>query len=274
LWPNVSIRLLDTFRHTTIGEIKFDFAYVYEAMSKPPHILLVEDDRAIGSLVAKALRENGFEVTIAASGKELDLALRVGQPDLMLLDLMLPGEDGLSIARRLVPTRRFPIIMLTARAEEADRILGLEVGADDYIVKPFSTRELMARIRAVLRRGQSRGASLPIELKLYEFEGWRLHTLKREVISPEGERIDLTNAEFDLLLVFCERPREVMSRELLIKLTHGLNPQADDRSIDTLISRLRRKLEASHPSSRPHSGFLKTIRFGGYYFMSEVSRVE
>jgi two-component system OmpR family response regulator len=234
-------------------------------MRSQQHIMIVEDDRGIATLVEKSLKQNGFTVTLAGDGRALDRALRDGIPDLLLLDLMLPGEDGLSIARRLGSERQIPIIMLTAMGEEADRVAGLELGADDYIVKPFSSRELIARIRAVLRRAHRE--SRRIVPRMYRFAGWSLDSIRRELSDPDGVRVELTGGEFQLLQIFCEHPREVLSRDRLLRLTQENGAMADQRSIDTLVSRIRRKIEGDPREAE----FLKTIRLGGYLFTPEVS---
>lgn len=236
-------------------------------MRPQPQILLVEDDRGIAMLVEKSLKQSGFSVILASDGRAMDRALRDGMPDLLLLDLMLPGEHGLSIARRLGAERQIPIIMLTAMGEEADRVAGLELGADDYIVKPFSARELIARIRAVLRRAGGESQPRRIAPRMYHFAGWSLASIRRELCDPNGVRVALTGGEFQLLQIFCEHPREVLSRERLLRLTQENGAIADQRSIDTLVSRIRRKIEVDPREPE----FLKTIRLGGYVFTPEVS---
>ena len=231
-----------------------------------PHIVVVEDDREIATLVERTLRQNGFKITVAHDGRGLDRVIQNNQIDLILLDLMLPGEDGLSITRRIRTEYHLPIIMLTAMGEETDRIVGLEVGADDYVVKPFSSRELIARIRAVLRRSSGTDQHQSIKDATYTFEGWNLLCLQRELHNPDGVRIELTSAEFQLLQILCENPRQILSRESLLRLTQGRISTVDDRSIDTLISRIRRKIETD--SKDPT--LIKTIRLGGYLFTAEV----
>ena len=235
-------------------------------MHQKQHILMVEDDHGISMLVEKSLKQNGFRVTLASDGRAMDRALREGIPDLLLLDLMLPGEDGLSIARRVGAERRIPIIMLTAMGEEADRVAGLELGADDYLVKPFSSRELVARIRAVLRRARLEHQPRRIAPRMYRFAGWSLAAIRRELRDPGEVRVELTGGEFQLLQVFCEHPREILSRERLLRLTQEKGALADQRSIDTLVSRIRRRIEADPREPE----FLKTIRLGGYMFTPEV----
>lgn len=237
--------------------------------SAASYILIVEDDRKIASLLEASLQRAGFRTRSVSDGKMMDRILDTDDnPDLMLLDVMLPGEDGLSIIRRLFAQRRFPIIMLTAMSEETDRVVGLELGADDYVTKPFSSRELIARIRAVLRRSDSltTAPAQAEEMRVFHFAGWRLTTVYRELRDPAGNPIELTNAEFDLLVAFCERPREILSRQQLLRLTHGRGIGSDDRSIDTLVSRIRRKLEPN--AMQPN--LLKTVRLGGYQFTPSV----
>ena len=236
-------------------------------MLKKFNIMIVEDDREIAMLVERVLLQNGFSVSVAHDGRAMDRALRDGTPDLMLLDIMLPGEDGISIVRRLKPQCGFAIILLTAMGEETDRVVGLELGADDYVVKPFSSRELVARIRAVLRRASGMEKEKSVGDVVYEFSGWKLHALRRELQDPDSVRIDLTPGEFQLLQILCENPRKILSRETLLRLSQGRIHNADDRSIDTLISRIRRKIETD--SKDPT--FIKTIRLGGYMFTPEVS---
>jgi two-component system OmpR family response regulator len=180
---------------------------------------------------------------------------------------MLPGEDGLSLCRRLRTTSQVPIIMLTAKGDDVDRILGLEMGADDYLAKPFNPRELLARIRAVLRRANNMRADPAINgSRVLVFSGWRIDQMLRELASPAGARVVLTDAEFGLLRAFCERPGRILSREQLVDLTQGRSLGAFDRSVDILVSRLRRKIEAD-----PHQpSIIKTVRSGGYLFTSTV----
>lgn len=238
-------------------------------MTLSPHVLLVEDDREIRKLVSEFLNANGVRVSTSADGREMDQALKNNSIDLLVLDIMLPGEDGLSICRRLRVSSDLPVIMLTAKGEDVDRIVGLEIGADDYLVKPFNPRELLARIRAVLRRGENDSAGGSRTGSVLTFEGWRLNVHTRKLHDPDGVRVALTGAEFDLLFVFCERPRSVLSREQLIHLTQGRPAGPFDRSIDVLVSRLRQKLE-----KEPREPMLiQTIRSAGYMFSPAVEVV-
>jgi two-component system OmpR family response regulator len=238
-------------------------------MNPQPHILIVEDDREISALVARYLRANDHRATVAANGRDVDRALADGRFDLMVLDLNLPGEDGLSICWRLRDSgSSLPIIMLTAKGEEIDRIIGLETGADDYVPKPCNPRELLARIKAVLRRGSGESVTPPGEAAVFAFAGWKLNASLRELLSPAGARVAITGAEFDLLYAFCERPGRVLSRDQLLDLTQGRVAGPFERSIDVLVSRLRQKIERD-----PHDPeVIKTIRSGGYLFTPAVER--
>jgi two-component system OmpR family response regulator len=236
-----------------------------EMNSRTPHILIVDDDREIRRLVARFLTENGLRVTAAADGTEADAALAAGRFDLVVLDLMLPGEDGISIARRLRRDGDLPILMLTARGTETDRIVGLEIGADDYVTKPFSPRELLARIRAVLRRTGERVPEAP-KAPVFRFAGWAVDVQRRELRRPDGALVPTTDAEFDLLAAFVERPQRVLSREQLLDLARGRQAQLFDRSIDVAVMRLRRKIEPD--PTRPE--IIRTVRNGGYMFALDV----
>ena len=237
-------------------------------MDASPHILIVDDDREIRDLTGRYLRKHGFRVDSAADAKAMDRLLRDGRFDLIVLDLMLPGEDGLSICRRLRASTRIPILMLTAVAEDTDRIIGLEIGADDYLTKPFNPRELLARIRAVLRRAERADSTAdPVEGVL-TFSGWRLDPARRELRDPQGVLVELTAGEFGLLMALVERPRRVLSRDRLLDLTKGRDAQPFDRSIDVQVSRLRRKIE---PDPK-NPDMIKTVRSGGYIFTLPVER--
>lgn len=236
-------------------------------MSPPlQHILVVEDDVEIGALIARHLRANNYSVAVAGHGGEMDRLLGERRVDLVILDLMLPGEDGLSLCRRIRMTSQLPIIMLTARAEEIDRIIGLEMGADDYLAKPFNPRELLARIRAVLRRGPMTGPVAAGLQRIIRFAGWELDCSRRQLRDPEGTQINVTGAEFDLLHAFCEHSGRVLTRDQLLDLTRGRVTGPFDRSIDVLVSRLRQKIERN--SRNPE--FIQTIRSGGYLFTPKV----
>lgn len=230
-------------------------------------VLVVEDDPVIQRLLAEILGENGFSVTAAASAVEMDGALAREEIDLVVLDVMLPGEDGFSICGRLRAGSNLPILMLTALGQEIDRVVGLEIGADDYVTKPFNSRELIARIRALLRRarsgGNGAGARRPGALR---FAGWRIYPGERRLINPEGVRVTTTSAEFDMLMAFCQHAGEVLSREQLLELTHSGAAGPIERSVDVHVSRIRQKIE---PDPRDPT-FIKTVRLGGYIFTPEV----
>lgn len=228
-------------------------------------ILLVEDDPDIAEMLAELLQDQGFEALIAGTGAEMDRLMARARVDLVLLDIMLPGEDGLSICRRLRAHSAVPIILVTSLGEDIDRIVGLEIGADDYVTKPFNPRELLARVRALLRRAGFGDSAAP-KARALRFEGWRIDPRARQLLDPAGTEIALTSAEFDILLAFCENPRRILTRTELLALTHvGLaGPEA--RSVDVHISRVRQKIE---PNPREPS-LIKTVRMGGYIFTPEV----
>jgi two-component system OmpR family response regulator len=230
--------------------------------------LVIEDDAEIGRLISRYLRNAGFRVSTLGDARNVARMLEDSRIDLIVLDLMLPGEDGLTLCRRLRGRSNVPIIMVTAKGEEIDRIIGLEMGADDYLCKPFNPRELIARIRAVLRRASD--AERPAEQRVQAllFRGWRLDCAIRELRNPDGVKVILTGAEFDLLQALCERAGRVLSRERLLDLTHGRVAGPNDRSIDVLISRLRRKIEPNLHDPE----FIKTVRSGGYLFTPVVER--
>lgn len=234
-------------------------------MDSSPHILLVEDHREIRELVQRALQREGFRVSTASDGRIMRKLLADSRIDLILLDLMLPGEDGLSLCRAVRAESHVPIIMLTAKGEEVDRVIGLEMGADDYLPKPFGSRELVARIRAVLRRAPV--ASPPTSpAQRYQFDRWVLDVERRELSGMNGVSVALSSGEFDLLLVMVERPKRVLNREQLLDLARGRNVAALDRSIDTQISRLRRKVERNYLEPQ----LIKTIWGSGYMFTPSV----
>jgi Response regulators consisting of a CheY-like receiver domain and a winged-helix DNA-binding domain len=234
------------------------------------HILVVDDDAEVRHLLTRLLRENGYRASVARDGRELREALAAQPIDLIILDLMLPGQSGLDLCRELRSGSVIPIIMLTAKGEETDRIVGLEIGADDYLPKPFNPRELLARIRAVLRRAAARpDANQPIGGRLISFADYTLDTQRREVISQDGVVIDLSGGEYDLLLAFIEHPNRVLSREQLLELSRNRSAEPFDRSIDVQVSRLRRKLEAGEGAPP----LIKTVRGAGYLFLPTVRRL-
>lgn len=233
-----------------------------------PHILVVDDDRQIRSKLSQFLTENGLRVAQAEGGGSMWAALETGRFDLIVLDVMMPFEDGLTLCRRLRETCNIPVILLTALSSETDRIVGLEIGADDYICKPFNPRELLARIRAVLRRaGEIRSSSAGRSAQ-FHFEGWTLDAIRRTLRDPANALIELTAGEFDLLLVLVEHPQHVLNRDQLLDLARGRSSNAFDRSIDVQISRLRRKIE----SDPQQPSLIKTVRSGGYVFSAEVTK--
>ena len=236
-------------------------------MKNAPHVLVVDDDREIRNLVARFLRMHGYRIEAAADGQEMFAALSAGRFDLIVLDLMLPGEDGLSLCRRVRADSDLPIVMLTAVGEDIDRIVGLEVGADDYLAKPFNPRELLARIRAVLRRASDiRHRPEGDRSRCFEFQGWRLDSARRCLHAPDGAPVDLTAGEFGLLLALVEHPGRILTRDQLLDLTRGREATPFDRSVDIQVSRLRRKIEEN--PKRP--ALIRTVRSGGYVFAGAV----
>ena len=236
-------------------------------MSDGPHLLVVDDDREIRDLLARFLRMHGYRIETAADGREMFAALGAGRFDQIVLDLMLPGEDGLSLCRRVRAHSDLPIVMLTAVGEETDRIVGLEMGADDYLAKPFNPRELLARIRAVLRRaGETLRRPEDDRSRCFEFQGWELDAARRCLHAPDGASVDLTAGEFGLLLALVEHPGRVLARDQHLDLTRGREAGPYDRSVDIQVSRLRRKIEDD--PKRP--ALIKTVRSGGYVFAGAV----
>ena len=233
-----------------------------------PQLLLVDDEASLREPLADYLSRQGFSVIQAASAAQARSHLRSHSPDLVLLDIMMPGEDGLSLCRHVVEARDIPVILLTAKGEATDRIVGLEIGADDYVVKPFEPRELVARIRSVLRRA-GRSAPPAEDNECYEFEGWRLDPLKRRLTDPEGAVVPISSAEFRLLSALLDRPRQVMDRDRLLDLVQGREAHLFDRAVDNQISRLRRKIEAD--SRNPQ--LIQTVWGGGYMLAADVRRV-
>lgn len=229
-------------------------------------VLLVDDDIQIRQLLGDYLSDFGMEVVAVSDGKLMAAALAKRTFDLVILDLMLPGEDGLTLCRSLRAKSDIPILMLTARGESMDRVVGLEVGADDYIVKPFEPRELVARIQTILRRVKGGRESPKEQENVISFNGWRLNCILRQLISPEELVIPLSNAEFRLLKVFIEHPCRVLSRDFLLDQARGRNMDLFDRSIDLLVSRLRQKL--GDDSRTP--GLIKTVRGEGYLFDAKI----
>jgi len=237
-----------------------------------PHLLVVDDDREIRDLLSRFLAKHGYRVTAVRSGPDMRAEIERGRFDLVILDVMLPGEDGFSLCRWLRATSDVPIVMLTAVGEETDRIVGLEMGADDYVPKPFNPRELVARIKAVLRRAGGRASAAVPEGQLPPgrllcFEGFRLDLGRRELTAPDGTLVQLSAGEFDLLVAFAEHPQRVLSRDQLLDLARGRTAIPFDRSIDVQVSRLRRKIEPDPQDP----ALIKTVRGGGYQFTPKVT---
>ncbi len=231
------------------------------------HILVVDDHREIREPLAKLLRDASYRVTVCDSAANARRTLRGAAVDLVLLDIMMPGEDGLSLCRSIVETSAIPIILLTARVEDTDRIIGLEMGADDYVTKPFNPRELLARVKAVLRRANALPPrKRPPDQERLSFDQWTLNVAERTLIGTEMVSIPLSTGEFRLLMAFLTHPRMVLSRDQLLDLTQGREAHAFDRSIDNQVSRLRRKLEEDPKQPR----LIKTVWGGGYSFSADV----
>ncbi len=234
----------------------------------PIKLLVVDDEAALRQPLAEYLSRQGFAVAQAASAAEARSRLRDETPDLVLLDIMMPGEDGLSLCRHIAEALHLPTIFLTARGEATDRIVGLEIGADDYVVKPFEPRELVARIRSVLRRANRVPGEQAGEEEVFTFEGWMLDPLKRRLVDPEGAVVAISSAEFRLLLAFLEHPRQVLDRDRLLEMVQGREAHLFDRAVDNQVSRLRRKIEAD--SRNPQ--MIQTVWGGGYMLAAEVRR--
>jgi two-component system OmpR family response regulator len=236
-------------------------------MAVTDHILIVDDDRDIRALLGDYLRKNGYEVTAVADGKSMQAVLDTGGVSLIVLDLMLPGEDGLVLCRNIRAKSDIPVMMLTAKGDDLDRIVGLEMGADDYLAKPFNPRELLARIKSILRRAKTLPDALrPEEASIVRFSGWRLDTLSRQLTSPTGVAVPLSGAEYRLLRVFVDHANRILNRDMLMDLCRGREMFPFDRSIDVQVSRLRQRLgdDAKEPL------LIKTIRGEGYMLASKV----
>ncbi|MET3600756.1 response regulator transcription factor [Martelella mangrovi] len=231
------------------------------------HILIVEDDTEIADLLVDTIRQNGMHATHVQDGQAMRRAMLGQNFDLIILDVMLPGEDGISLCRGIRAGNTIPIILLTALGEEVDRIVGLEVGADDYITKPFSPREVIARIRSLLRRA-AYGVKTNHAPTAFRFEGWRLDPMRRQLHDPSHARVSLTTTEFDILVALCQNPGRVISREELLMLTHSGLAGPIERSIDVHVSRLRQKIEKDPKEPQ----LLQTVRLGGYVFTAAVER--
>jgi len=235
-----------------------------------PCVLIVDDDHEIRTLLAQFLERNGVRAHLASGGPQMFSALRGTRIDLVVLDVMMPGTDGIGLLRQLrsgPPYSDLPVVMLTARTDAMDRILGLEMGADDYVPKPFVPRELLARIKAVLKRTSIRKPLAAPDVTTYAFEGWRLDAQKMQLTDPEGNPVTLTSGEYRLLLAFVQAPNRAITREYLLDVTQGREFEAYDRSVDVLISRIRSKLRDN--AKLPE--MLKTVRGVGYTFTPTVT---
>lgn len=265
--------------YDTMKEIKKDKED--NAVSDSKHILIVEDDPLVADVVAMCLEDAEFETTITASGQAALNMINEGGVDLCVVDLGLPDMDGLSLTREIKSRSQIGIVILSGRGETTERIIGLEVGADDYIAKPFEPRELLARVRSVIRRMQSHEAAMAAGTTslgdhgddlcpegVLSFEGWTMDLGSLELQGPDGDRPQLSSSEFSLLQAFAERPNRVLSRDQLLELVHGDNTPAFDRSIDVQITRLRKKIEENPKAPK----FIKTVRNRGYMFTAKVSR--
>ena len=238
-------------------------------MDASPHVLVVDDHREIREPLARYLERHELRVTVAESAAAARQALRAAAVDLVVLDIMMPGEDGLALCRHLRETTRIPVILLTAMAEDTDRIVGLEVGADDYVTKPFNPRELLARIKAVIRRARSLPPDRePLPSGTYHFERWSLDAARRELVDEAGVVTPLSSGEFRLLVALLERPGMVLSRDQLLDLTRGRSAAPFDRAVDNQVSRLRRKIERDPKNP----ALIATVWGGGYRFTGEVQR--
>jgi two-component system OmpR family response regulator len=238
-------------------------------MEGAPHLLVVDDDREIRDLLSRFLAKHGYRVSTAKDGREARRVLVDARIDLIILDVMMPGEDGLSLCRDLRAKSATPIIMLTAMGEDTDRIVGLELGADDYLPKPFNPRELLARIKAVLRRGSGLPPpAAPERARILRFAGWTLDLARRRLESPGRTPVELSTGEFELLVALAERPQRVLNRDQLLDLARGRAAVPFDRSIDVQVMRLRRKIESDPKSPQ----IITTVRGGGYLFAPTVER--
>ena len=236
-------------------------------MESQDHILVVDDDAEIRGLLGDYLRKNGYRASLAPDGQAMRTALSRGKVDLVVLDLMMPGEDGLSLCRDLRSRSDVPVIMLTARGEDTDRIVGLEMGADDYVAKPFNPRELLARIKSVLRRYRSLPRSLRADdARSIAFAGWRLDVVARHLVSPDGVITPLSGAEYQLLKIFLSHPNHVLSRDQLMVLAKGREADPADRTIDIQVSRLRHRLGDDPADPK----LIKTVRGEGYVLAAAV----
>lgn len=238
-------------------------------MTQLDHILVVDDDPDIRAQLSVYLEKNGFHVVTVPDGRSMEEALEKGRVDLVVLDLTLQGEDGLILCRNLRARSSLPVVILSARGEEMDRIIGLEMGADDYLPKPFHPRELLARVKSVLRRVRSQPDPPPVEEEsVFRFAGWRLDNISRQLFDPSNKEVVLSGSEFALLRIFLNHPNRVLSREQLLELSNGRNNDPFDRTIDMQVSRLRRRLQDDPRTP----ALIKTVRSAGYIFTARVDR--
>ena len=239
-------------------------------MDNTKQILVVDDDKSIRELLSEYLAKAGFSIISAEDGIEMTLKLKDNQPDLIILDVMMPGDDGFTLCQRIRQSSNVPIIMLTANSDEVDRVLGLEIGADDYIAKPFSPRELLARIKALLRRSSFiKDESKSTNPRYIKFAQWKLDTLQHKLVSEMGETLTLTGADYQLLMLFLNSPYQAISRDEICQALHGRDAFANERGIDVHLSRLRQSLgdNAKLPQ------IIKTVRGAGYIFIAEVQHL-
>lgn len=238
-------------------------------MERTPHILVVDDHRDIRDLLARFLVKHGLRASVAESASAARKTMQAADIDLVVLDIMMPGEDGLQLCRHIRETNHIPVILLSARAEELDRIIGLEVGADDYVVKPFNPRELLARIDAVLRRTHALPPSAEAPTgDAMRFDRWTLKLAERELVDDSGQAHELSTGEYRLLLTFLQRPKIVLSRDQLLDLAFDRGSDVFDRAVDTQVSRLRRKIEIDAKAPK----LIKTVWGGGYVFTALVEK--
>ena len=239
-------------------------------MMEPEHILVVDDDRDIRDDLKAYLTEHGYRVSVGESAAAARRLIHVSTPDLVLLDVMMPGEDGISLCRSITQLLNIPIVFLSARADDIDRIVGLEVGADDYVAKPFNPRELLARIRSVMRRAKgSDGVRGGEKSRFFEFDRWTLDIARRTLKRDDGVIVSLSSGEYQLLTIFLARPQIVLSRERIVELSHAEGADVFDRSVDSQVSRFRKKIERD--PKRPD--IIQTVWGGGYVFAAEVKRL-
>jgi len=266
MWPEF-YRVGDALQQTHKGSRPPAANNDRTAVKSDAHILIVDDDKGIRDLLQEFFQKRGLRTTVAADGIEMEDILRRTQVDLIVLDVMLPGKSGLELCRDLRASYSTPIIMLTAVTETTDRVVGLEMGADDYVPKPFDPRELLARIRAVLRRNGATEPKRATTKQIYHFAGWTMDCSRRRLMAPGDVRVELTMAEFNLLQTFVKSAQRVLTRDQLIELSGGDSDYSFDRSIDILVSRLRRKMEDDPKTPK----LILTVRSGGYQFLPETT---